>query len=79
LPFGPERQLLETVCDLFALSTIEGDRGWIQEHGRLTAARSKAVIAAVNDLCGRLRPHARTLVDAFGIPDAAIAAPIAFD
>ena len=74
---GPERELLVTVCDLFALSTIEADRGWIQEHGRLTATRSKAVIAAVNQLCGQIRPHASTLIDAFGIPDEAIAAPIA--
>lgn len=74
---GPERELLVTVCALFALSTIEADRGWIQEHGRLTATRSKAVIAAVNQLCGQIRPHASTLIDAFGIPDEAIAAPIA--
>jgi acyl-CoA oxidase len=31
----------------------------------------------VNALCGELRPHARTLVDAFVIPEQAIAAPIA--
>jgi acyl-CoA oxidase len=77
LPAGAERDLLDLLCDLFALSTIEADRGWVQEHGRLTAARSKAVVAAVNELCRRLRPHAATLVDAFGIPDQAIAAPIA--
>jgi len=77
VPAGPERDLLELVCDLFALSTIEAERGWIQEHGRLTAARSKAVVAAVNELSGRLRPHAATLVAAFGIPEQAIAAPIA--
>jgi acyl-CoA oxidase len=35
------------------------------------------VIAAVNELCATLRPHARTLVDAFGVPEAALAAPIA--
>jgi len=79
LPPGAERDLLEATCDLFALSTIEAERGLIQEHGRLTAARSKAVIATVNELCHRLRPHARTLVDAFGVPEAALAAPIAFD
>jgi acyl-CoA oxidase len=77
LPAGPERALLEAVCDLFALSTIEAERGWIQEHGRLTAARSKAVIGAVNQLCHRLRPHVRTLVDGFGVPEEALAAPIA--
>ncbi|MCU1658227.1 MAG: acyl-CoA oxidase [Pseudonocardiales bacterium] len=77
LPDGPERQLLERVCDLYVLSTIEAERGWFQEHGRLTAQRAKAVIAEVNALCAALRPHALTLVDAFGIPEAAIAAPIA--
>lgn len=60
--------LLETVCDLYALSTVEADKGWFLEHGRLTPARSKAVTAAVNELCGELRPHTRTLVDAFAIP-----------
>jgi acyl-CoA oxidase len=34
------------------------------------------VTRGVNDLCGVLRPHARTLVDAFGIPEAALTAPI---
>jgi acyl-CoA oxidase len=75
---GPEKELLSRLCDLFALSTIEADRAWIQEHGRLTAARSKSVIAAVNELCATIRPHARTLVDAFGVPDSALAAPIAW-
>jgi acyl-CoA oxidase len=78
LPEGPERELLVSLCDLFALSTIEAERAWIQEHGRLTAQRSKSIIAAVNQLCTSLRPHARTLVDAFGIPDSALAAPIAW-
>jgi acyl-CoA oxidase len=77
LPRGEARSLLERLCDLFALSTLEADRGWLQEHGRLTAQRSKQIIAAVNALCAELKDSARTLVDAFGIPEAAIAAPIA--
>ena len=60
--------MLSTVCDLYALSTIEADKGWYLEHGRITPARSKQVTAAVNDLCAVLRPHAQDLVDAFGIP-----------
>ena len=56
------------MCDLYALSSIEADKGWFLEHGRITPARSKQVTAAVNDLCAQLRPHAQTLVDAFGIP-----------
>ncbi|NUT50213.1 MAG: acyl-CoA oxidase, partial [Saccharothrix sp.] len=70
------RDLLDEVCDLYALSTIEADRAWFLEHGRLTPQRSKAVSQAVNELCGRLRPHARRLVDAFGIPETWLAAPI---
>ena len=60
--------LLGRVCDLYALSTIEADKGWFLEHTRITPARSKQVTAAVNTLCGQLRPHAQDLVDAFGIP-----------
>ncbi len=69
------RQLLDRVCDLFVLSTIENDRAWFLEHGRLSARRAKGVLAMVNTLCGSLRPHALTLVDGFGIPEAAIYAP----
>jgi acyl-CoA oxidase len=71
------RALMERVCDLYALSLIEEDKGWFLEHGRISAARAKAVTAEVNRLCQQLRPHARALVDAFGIPEAWIGAPIA--
>jgi acyl-CoA oxidase len=64
------RELLSAVCDLYALSTIEQHKGWFLEHQRLTPARAKAVTAMVNDLLRQLRPRMRTLVDAFGIPDA---------
>jgi acyl-CoA oxidase len=69
-------EALNPVCDLFALSTIEAERGWFQEHGRLTATRSKAVIAEVNRLCADLRPKALDLVAAFAIPEPALAAPL---
>ena len=69
--------LLNRVCDLHVLSMLERDRAWFLEHGRLTPARSKAIISAVNELCVQLRPAAELLVDAFGIPDEVLAAPIA--
>ena len=34
------------------------------------------VTRRVNELCWGLRPHAEELVDAFGIPDQVLAAPI---
>jgi len=67
-----KHELLGTLCDLYALHTIEAERGYYQEHGRLTGARSKAVIKAVNALCAELRPHARELIDAFGVPENAL-------
>jgi len=62
------KQLLETLCDLYALSTIEADKAWFLEHGQLTAARAKLLTGSVNQLLKELRPHVITLVDAFGIP-----------
>ncbi len=61
--------LLARVCDLHALSTVEAHCAWYLEHGRLTPGRSKQVHALVAQACADLRPHAATLVDAFGIPD----------
>jgi acyl-CoA oxidase len=65
--------VLDRLCTLYALHTIEAERGWYQEHGKLTAARSKAVIKTVNALCTELREDAGLLVDAFGVPDACLA------
>jgi acyl-CoA oxidase len=65
---GPERDALDLLCDLYALSCIEDDRGWFLEHGRLSNARAKAVTAQVNELNRRVRPLAQQLVDAFGVP-----------
>lgn len=69
-PQGPGRDLLDQVCDLFVFSTVEANRAWFIEHGRLSPSQSKGVVARVNELCGQLRPHAATLVAGFGIPDA---------
>ena len=69
-PDGPGRDLLNLVCDLYVFSTVEANRAWFVEHGRLSASQSKGVVARVNQLCGELRPHAATLVSGFGIPDA---------
>ncbi|WP_370944571.1 acyl-CoA dehydrogenase [Amycolatopsis sp. cg5] len=71
--------LLSKVCDLYALSSIEADRAWFLEHGRLTPSGSKAVTAAVNRLCAELRPDARRLVDAFAVPEQFLAAPMLDD
>jgi acyl-CoA oxidase len=70
------RNALSLVCDLYALYEIESDRGFLQEHGRLTGPRCKAITREVNRLCNEVRGQAGLLVDAFGIPDQVLAAPI---
>ena len=60
--------LLDKVCDLYALSTIEADKAWFLEHGQLTPSRAKTLTSTVNQLLRELRPHIITLVDAFAIP-----------
>jgi acyl-CoA oxidase len=70
-------EVLGLLRDLHALSLIERERGWFLEHGRLSAARTKAITAEINRLCAELRPLADVLVDAWAIPDEVLAAPIA--
>jgi acyl-CoA oxidase len=75
LPEGDLRSALRLLCDLHALATIERDRAWFMEHGRLTSARSKAITREVNDLCRAVRPLAVDLVDAYAVPPALLRSP----
>ena len=72
---GPERDAMRLLCDLHALSTLQADRGWFAEHGKLTPAASKRLRKLVTALCGEVRVIARPLVDAFAIPDEVLGAP----
>jgi len=70
------RGLLETVLALHGLSVLESRRAWYIEHSYLTVGGSKALTSGVNELCAALRPHARELVDGFGIPEPWLACPM---
>jgi acyl-CoA oxidase len=72
---GDTRTALALLLDLHALSVIEADRAWFMEHGRLTSSRSKAISREVNALCRKVRPLARDLVDAFGVPPEMVRSP----
>jgi acyl-CoA oxidase len=67
---------LDRLCDLHLLHTIESDRAWYLEHGRLSPSRSKTLTRTVNRLLDEVRADACELVDAFAIPDAVLRAPI---
>ncbi|MBC9955853.1 acyl-CoA dehydrogenase [Yimella sp. cx-51] len=74
---GEAKELMRKVLALYALSSIEEDKAWFLEHGRLNSVRSRQVTASINDLCRELRPRVHTLVDGMGIPESLITAPIA--
>lgn len=68
--------VLKRVATLFAFSHIEKHKGWYLEHGYLEAVKTKAMRREFRKICMSLRPDAIALVDAFGIPEACLAAPI---
>ncbi len=69
--------VLQPLRSLYALHRIEVDRGWFLENGYLDGAKSEAICDQVEALCAEIRPQAEALVDAFAIPEACVAAPIA--
>ena len=69
--------VLTQLCNLFALHKIHFDRGWFLEQGYLENNKSKAIRKLINRLCAEVRQQAVPLVDAFGIPDTCLGAPIA--
>lgn len=75
MPEGENKVALRLLCDLHALSTIEADRAWFMEHGRLSVARSKAISREIGSLCRKVRPLANDLVDAFAVPPEMLRSP----
>ena len=63
------------MCDLFALQRIEGDLLYRNEE-YIAPSKAKAIKRLVLDLCSDLRGVAVPLVNAFGIPDFILRAPI---
>ena len=64
------------LLQLVAKTILSDHARRIAAHGYLTARGSRAITAGVNALCGELRPHARELVDAFGIPERWLECPL---
>ena len=73
---GEAKELVARVVTLYALATLEDHRAWYLEKGYFEASKSEAVRREVNRCCRELAPRAVELVDAFGIPDDLIGAPI---
>lgn len=73
------RPVVNRLITLFGLDTIYKNRGWFLENDFMEGSKSKAIRRVRAKLIQDLRPDVLNLVDAFGIPDELIAAPIALD
>ncbi len=69
--------VLKKLCQLYALSQMEKNKGWYLESGYMEASKTKAIRKMVNQLCWDIRQEAVPLVDAFKIPEVCLSAPIA--
>lgn len=70
------KAILKKLCNLFALSQIDKNKGWYLEQGYMEGVKTKAIRKLMNQLCWDIRQEAVPLVDAFAIPDSCLAAPI---
>ena len=68
--------VLRKLCNLFALSQIDKNKGWYLEQGYMEGAKTKAIRKLMNQLCWEIRQEAVPLVDSFRIPESCLA-PIA--
>jgi acyl-CoA oxidase len=73
---GDEKNALSKMCDLYALSVMEEQKGWYLESDYMDGSKTKAIRRMVTKLCADIRPDALAYVDAFGIPDDLLGAEI---
>lgn len=73
------RPLLSLVRDTFWATRVERDLGWFLMNGVVETPKAKAIRYLVNNCMQEMRPVAEQITQAFAIPDAVLAAPIAFD
>jgi acyl-CoA oxidase len=63
---------LTKLCNLFALSQIDKNKGWYLEQNYMEGPKTKAIRKVLNQLCWEVRQEAVPLVNAFGIPKRAL-------
>ena len=71
-----EKEALSKMCDLYALSVIEENKGWYLESDYMDGSKTKAIRRVVSKLCADMRSNSLAYVDAFGIPNELLGAEI---
>ncbi len=70
------KTVMTKVCNLYALTIIDEEKGWFLENDYLEGNKTKAIRRVKAKLIQELRPDVEGLVDGFGIPDAMLGAEI---
>jgi acyl-CoA oxidase len=71
------KAILKKLCQLYALSQMDINKGWYLENGYMEGVKTKALRKMLDQLCWEIRQDAVPLVDAFKIPDSCLSAPVA--
>ena len=71
--------VLTKLFQLYQLSNVEKNLGWYLTTKTLTLEQGQQVTPLCAQLCRELAPHSLPLVEAFGITDTMLSAPIALD
>lgn len=71
--------ILKDIILLYALSRTEVDLAWFMCEGLISPSSGSALQDMARDLCRRVCSNWEIIVNAFGIPDKLVAAPIAGD
>ena len=62
------KAVLTKLCNLYAISQLEKNKGWYLEQGYMEGSKTKAIRKLLNQLCWDVRQEAVPLVEAFEIP-----------
>ena len=71
------KHTLEKLYQVYVLNHLEENKGWYLEQGYMDGVKTKAIRKLLNQMCWEVRQEAVPLVDAFGIPESCLHAPIA--
>ncbi|MEU4645613.1 acyl-CoA dehydrogenase [Micromonospora sp. NPDC023814] len=68
---------LALLARLYAVQELGRDSGWFLAEGLITADHVRQIPDFVDSLCADVTPHSAAMVEAFGIPNSMLQAPIA--
>lgn len=73
------RDALKKICEVFMLSTLEADLGYLMKNEFINAASARKLSEVMDSSIESVGHHALAYVEGFGIPDGLLLAPIAQD